>query len=275
MKDIQGGVMNWRSAFMLILTVAAIAFIVWLRAGHVAPAAQSAAASPAVQVQIPFVGCQSDGQGGLTDPPTGAAKTMTMPASMATQLAYYKAANGAGGLGPAGWHCFGTYGSSGTDLYISPQPIADSDVMSGSWKGLTGPAVQIADEDGGTSGRFDIAAVIARVFPAHAALAQGVVAEGIQPASSFPTGPYPADKLTYVNNETVQFQTPANADGLGTHSQLVKGDQPIQGVAILYGPDTSLLQVSMRLPANMSGLSDAIIKQAQSDAASEASGSNN
>jgi hypothetical protein len=267
--------MNWRSAFMSILTVIAIAFIVWLCTGHVTQGTQSDSVSQYSQVQIPFVGCQSDGQGGLTDPPSGTAKTMALPANMAKQLAYYKAANGAGGLGPAGWRCFATYGSSGTNLYISPQPIADSDVMSGNWKGLTGPAVQIADEDGGTSGRFDVAAVIARVFPAHAAFVQRVIAEGIQPASSFPKGPYPADKLTYINNETVEFQTPANADGLGTHSQLVKGDQPIQGVAILYGPDTSLLQVSMRLPADKSGLSGAIIKQAESDAASEATGSNN
>ena len=268
-------VASWRSAFLVAAGVIAIAFFIWFRTGHVAHATQSASPSQPVPVQIPFVGCESDGQGGSVDPPTGSPKTMTMLPSIAKQLAYYSAANGTGGLGPAGWHCFGTYGSSGTNLYISPDPIQDSDVMSGNWKGLTGPAIQIADEDGSTSGRFDVAAVIARVFPAHSAFVQSVIAEDIQPASSFPTGPYPGDKLTYVNNETVEFLTPPNTDGLGTHSQLVKGDQAIQGVAILFGPDTSLLQVSMRLPANLSGLSDAIIKQAQSDAASEASTSNN
>jgi len=241
-----------------VLVVAALAF--WIHKKESVQATTSAATAQAVTTQVPFVGCESDGQGGSADLPTGSAQTVVMATDVAKQLAYYKAANGTGGLGPTGWHCFGTYGSSGTTLYISPQPIADSDVMSGSWKGLTGPAIQISDEDGSTSGRFEIAAVIARVFPAHMAFTQSVIAEGIEPASSFPTGPYPNDKLTYVSNEIVEFQTPANTDGLGTHSQLLKGNLPIQGVAILYGADTSLLQVSMELPANMSEVAGAIIK---------------
>jgi hypothetical protein len=249
-----------------LLVVVALAFGIHKK-GSVQAATSAAAAPQGLAVQVPFVGCESDGQGGSVDAPAGSAQTVMMAPDVAKQLAYYRAENGAGGFGPAGWHCFGTYGSSGTTLYISPQPIADSDVFSGSWKGLAGPAIQISVSDGGTSGRFDVAAVIARVFPAHAAFTQNVIAEGIEPASSFPKGPYPADKLTYVSDEMVEFQTPANSDGLGTHSQLLKGDLPIQGVAILFGADTSLLQVSMELPANMSALTGPIVKETEREAA--------
>lgn len=244
-----------------------VGIAIWVMRSSTVQAAPTAAAAAGVTTQIPFVGCESDGQGGSVDAPPGSAQTVTMTPDLAKQLAYYKAENGAGGLGPAGWHCFGTYGSSGTNLYISPQPIADTDVFSGSWKGLAGPAIQISISDGGTSGRFDVAAVIARVFPSHRSFTQKVVAEGVEPASSFPKGPYPSDKLTYVSDEVVEFITPANVDGLGTHSQLLKGDLPIEGVAILYGTDTSLLQVSMELPANLSGLAGAIVKETEREVA--------
>ncbi len=37
-------------------------------------------------------------------------------ARVAARLAYYKAKNGFGILGPRGWHCFSTYGSNGSTL---------------------------------------------------------------------------------------------------------------------------------------------------------------
>jgi len=44
----------------------------------------------------------------------------------------------------------------------------------------------------------------------------GVITEGIEPASDFPFGPYPTDTLKYHGDVTVEFQTPANTKGLGT-----------------------------------------------------------
>jgi hypothetical protein len=77
--------------------------------------------------------------------------------------------------------------------------------------------------------------MIARVFPAHKAFVTRVIEEGIEPADSFQSGPYPRDKLAYKNNEIVEYQTPAQTDGLGTNSRLQKNRNPIRGSAILIG----------------------------------------
>jgi hypothetical protein len=139
-------------------------------------------------------------------------------------------------------------------LYVSPQSIDAAALFSTSWKGLTGPVIQMSVEYGGTSGRFGVAQTIARVFPAHRAFVRKVIAEGKESASDFPLGPYPNDKLTYKNKETVEYETPAHRDGLGTQSRLQKNGDPIRGVAILVGADTNLLFLATRLPSEMNDL---------------------
>lgn len=213
-------------------------------------------------VRVPFVGCESDGQVGPVDAPQGQSKVVTISAESAQRLAYYKADNGVGTLAPRGWHCFGTYGSSGSTLYVSPKAIKSADVFS---KGFGGTAIQISTEYGGTSGRFGVAKVIARVFPAHLRFVKHVIAEGIMPASSFPSGPYAKDKLTYRSNEIVEFQTPANSKGLGTGSG-IQNSSPVSGVAILFGEETNLLQLSVRLSLDTNNLAQAIIQQTEYDA---------
>jgi hypothetical protein len=117
---------------------------------------------------IPLVGCESDGQGGgPLNAPSGQSKTMTIPPGAAQRLAYYKAEEGVGVLAPRRWHCFGTYGSNGATLYVSPDPINTADLFSTSWKGFAGSVIQISYEVGDTSGRFAVAKTIARVFPSH------------------------------------------------------------------------------------------------------------
>jgi hypothetical protein len=218
-----------------------------------------------VIIRVPFVGCESDGQVGPLKAPLGQSKVVAISAEAAQQLAYYKAENGTGTLAPRGWYCFGTYGSNGSNLYVSSKPINAVDLFSTDWKGFIGPAIQISEEEGGTSGRFGVARTIARVFPAHMAFVRDVIAEGIEPASSFPSGPYSNDKLTYRNKEVVEFQT-ANTEGLGTESRLQKNGNPISGVAILIGQDVNLIQLSVRLPANIKTLTSAIIQQTEHDA---------
>lgn len=213
----------------------------------------------AQQVAVPFVGCKSDGQIGPLAAPTAANKTVHISAAAAERLAYYKAANGPGVLGPRGWQCLGMYGASGAFLLVGPAPI-DSN-------GLTGPGIELSSSEGGTSGRFAVARVIARVFPAHKDFADRVIAEGFEPAKNFPFGPWSADKLTYKSNDVVEYETPANSDGLGTNSRLVKNDGPISGVAIVTGPETGLVQLSMRLPKDMSDLIEVIVHQVEQDAA--------
>jgi hypothetical protein len=220
----------------------------------------------AQQAAVPFVGCKSDGQAGPIDAPTGTSKAVPISASAAQRLAYYKAANGFGTIAPRDWYCFGTYGSAGTSLYISPEPIARAALFSADGTGFKGPAIQISLSDGGTSGRFQVARVIARVFPAHRAFADRVIAEGIEDASTFPFGPWPADKLTYKSGEIVEFQTPANTEGLGTNPGLSKNSKPINGVAILTGPEIGLLHLAVRLPEDLGDTTATIIQQAERDA---------
>jgi hypothetical protein len=216
---------------------------------------------------VPFVGCKSDGQVGPVRAPSGRSKTLAISADAAQRLAYYKAEQGIGVLAPRGWQCFGTYGSNGSSLYLSPYPINAKDLLSTKWRGFAGPAIQMSLEIGDTSGRFAVAKTIARVFPAHKAFVEDVIAEGIEPAGSFPFGPYPADGLKYRGRNIVEFRTPAQTEGLGTASRLQKSDNPISGVAILFGEEPSLLQLSVRLPLETSDLTELIVGQAEREAA--------
>lgn len=220
-------------------------------------------------VQAPFVGCAGDGQGGPIDAPTDKSMAVAIPAGMAQRLAYYKAEYGAGVLAPRGWHCFSTYGSNGSNLFVSPDTIDTKDIFSADWEGLTGDAIQISVVNGGTSGRFEVAKIIARVFPAYKAFADNVIAEGIEPASDLPFGPYPKDKLMYRSKAVVEFETPANTEGLGTYSRLRANSIPIEGVAIILGggadEDTDLVLLSVRLSGKDRDLIPTVVRQVKKE----------
>lgn len=221
-------------------------------------------------ITVPFVGCKSDGQVGPEDAPTGKRKIVVISADAAQQLAYYKDKFGFGVLGPRGWNCFGAYGSDGDSLYISPLPIDKANLFSINWSGFPGQVIQMTYEYGGTSGRFGVAAIIARVFPAHKDFVQQVMNEdieaGINPPNQYASGPYRTDKLTYKGKNIVEYITPGNTEGLGTHSRLQKNADPISGVAILVGEAPDLLQLSMRLPKKQRDLGPIIIRQVERDA---------
>jgi hypothetical protein len=223
--------------------------------------------TPAATVQVPFVGCASDGQVGPLKAPTGQSKAFAITGSSAQRLAYYKAKNGVGVLAPRGWNCFSTYGSNGSNLFVSPDPIDSNAIFSSNWKGFSGPVIEASIVSGVTSGRFQVAQVIARVFPAYVAFVRNVIAEGLEPASSFPSGPYPRDKLTYHGKNIVEFETPANAEGLGTNSDLQIGASPIDGAAVISGEDTDLVLLSARMPDSDRDLIQTIIGQVELEAA--------
>jgi hypothetical protein len=224
---------------------------------------------PGTTATVPFVGCPSDGQAGPLDPPKGIAQVVHIPREAAQQLAFYMGEQGFGVLAPRGWHCFETDGSSGGSLFVSPQPIDGNKLFSDAWKGFTGPVIQLSIEAGGTSGRFGVARMIARIFPAHRSFVRKIIAEGIEPASNFPFGPYPNDKLIYKSKDLVEYQTPPQTEGLGTQSRLLKNADPIGGVAMLVGEDPktgeppSLLLLAVRLPSEMTNLTSAIIRQTE------------
>lgn len=210
---------------------------------------------------VPFVGCPSDGQVGPLSAPNGKAQRVQIASEAAARLAWYKAKNGFGVLAPRDWHCFGTYGSSGATLYVSPEPINSKLVFSTEWKGFAGPAIQISHSNGGTSGRFEVAQTIARLFPAHIDFVRQVIADGIEPASHFPSGPYPKDKLTYVTRTLVSFETPAHSKGLGTDSRLQPNDQAIQGLVFLSmepNDDPYDISLAIRMPHSLVSLAAAI-----------------
>jgi hypothetical protein len=220
---------------------------------------QSGAKTPVSAV--PFQGCKSDGQVGPLPEPRVPDKTIQLdPAE--TLLTYYKAENGPGVLGPRGWNCFGTYGSAGSALFVTPGSL-DFAFLSSPGPGIAGPAIQFTVISGGTSGRFSVAQVAARVFPALNDFVQSVVNEGIVPASDFPLGPYPADRLIYRSDRIVEYETAPNSRGLGTVSRLEQNSDPISGVAIIRGPETYLIHLTMRLPAGMRDLETSIIRQAE------------
>jgi hypothetical protein len=107
--------------------------------------------------------------------------------------------------------------------------------------------------------------VIARVFPVYKAFVRSVIEEGISTASDYPFGPYPNDKLTYHGDRTVEFQTPAHSEGLGTMSRLTMNDYPISGVAILRGNTPDLLLLTARLRSDLNDLTPLIIRQVERD----------
>jgi len=215
---------------------------------------------------IPFVGCRADGQVGPVAAPKGTPRHLPIPENIAAQLAYYQAEYGPGVLGPRGWSCFEAYGSSGSSLFIALQPLNGKTFFSNHTPRLSGPAIQFNASVGDTSGRFEVAQVVARVFPHLRSLANNVISEGLEPVSDFPSGPYPADKLTYKSDDLVEFVTPANTAGLGTRNRLAKGPGDVTGFAMITGEENSLLHLSLRLPPALAALGPIIIEQAEHEA---------
>ena len=206
---------------ILLQQTAAVGAVVFL-ASCLAPAAASAAQ------QVPFVGCAGDGQTGPVAAPKGAPKSIDVDAATAGQLSFYQAQDSFGVLAPRGWKCFYFYGSSGATLVIAPSGNLQNALNAP----LTGPAVVESQDYGGTSGRFEVAKYSARLFPQlEQAFIASVIAEGIEPKEDFPSGPYPADKTTAKSARLIEFETPANMDGLGTSGQLQKSALPIEGMA--------------------------------------------
>jgi hypothetical protein len=213
--------------------------------------------------EVPFVGCASDGQLGYVAPPKGEPKAVAIDAAATRQLAYYQAQDSFGVFAPRGWNCFYVYGSNGSSLMVAPgRKLSLADAS------LVGPAVVATLNVGGTSGRFAVAKYAARLFPREEkAFIDGVIAEGIEPKENFPSGPYPADKLTVKNPRLVEFETPAMQDGLGTSDRLQKNAQAIVGVAKLEESDDgpNLFLLSIRLPANQAALAPSIIAAAEAE----------
>ncbi|MDZ5646899.1 hypothetical protein [Nitrospirillum sp. BR 11828] len=219
---------------------------------------------PAAAAGIPFVGCPADGQMG----PQAAPKRGTVPslppalaAKAAGRLAYYAAAEEAGGIGsfaPKGWHCLALYGSNGLQLLVTANPLVSPDLIKAA-QHIEGPALQLAWLDGDTSGRFEVAKVAARLFPVAKDYVQGVIDEGLADKSDFIWGPYPTDTVVRHSPTSVDFVTPVGQKGSGTNSHLSPGPLPIIGSAVLFpDQDMALHQLVVRLPPEIADLGPVI-----------------
>lgn len=94
--------------------------------------------------------------------------------------------------------------SNDASLYVSPDPISSAELLSSDWKGFAG---DYSDFFWDTGHVWEICRCqdYCKVFPADKQFVDRVIAEGIVPASSFPSGPFPNDKLTYRGKRIVEF----------------------------------------------------------------------
>lgn len=203
---------------------------------------------------VPFVGCVSDGQMGLTPAPKPS-ETPRLPVAMASRLAWYSSGELAA-LAPRGWHCLGLEGSNGSMLLIVPGDARK--YRTGRETAIKGQGIQLSFSYGETSGRFEAAKIAARLFPNRRAFVDDVANEGILPKDMFKRGPFPHDRIRRLGPDQVSFETPANMDGAGTMSRLVKSEDPIQGVAKM-DDDNDATQLVVRLNAGLRDLAPTIL----------------
>ena len=219
---------------------------------HVVAAAQPtaqlpiAAATPPVSGKLEFVGCPSDGPQGSAPPSAPPRELPDYPPEVAARLAYYASGN-LTVVAPRGWHCVGRSGSSGADLLVTPEVQAASGGPSNLDKKASGPAIFASRSFGTETGRAQVARIAARVFPIAKKFVQAVVAKSPESRSAIHFAPYPNDAVTRPSDTDIEFETPANKDGLGTDGRLEKNGQPIVGAAMLNG-DMDLFMIAVRLP---------------------------
>jgi hypothetical protein len=130
--------------------------------------------SKASVVRVPFVGCPSDGQVGPEPAPTAASVVVRLKSVEAKMLTYYEAEVAGGVLAPRGWHGFGSYGTSGSTLTVTPHALKTPDDVFAEEKG---PAIVAHYISGEMSGRFSVAQVIARIFPKRIKFTESVIKE--------------------------------------------------------------------------------------------------
>ena len=219
----------------------------------------SIAASLFAQQTVPFVGCASDGANGPAPAPQGKPIALPLTAELAQKLAFYKAEKGTGVLGPRGWHCLGTVGSGGANLYVSDETFDRNKILGADRSKFANSAIEVFNFEGASNGRFAVAEVIARLFPAWQWFADDLVQKESRPP--FPPGPYAADKITRKSDSIVEYQTIPNDHGLGNRGWLDANASPVDGVAILTGSTPDLLMLNIRLPREQQSFVPVIISE--------------
>ncbi len=233
------------------------ALVVAAALGTLATGATAGIASEKL-VAVPFVGCRSDGQLGPQPAPRKPREIIRVPGKAAGELAFYES-DEMGVLAPRGWRCIGLSGSNGSILIVTPEQPGEDSFR------IKGPAVQLTFSVGDTSGRFEAAKIAARLFPSRRAFVEGVIGEGIEPATAFPLGPPATDAVKRYGDNAAEFVTPAGAEGLGTMSRLVKSDLPISGAATIDS-ENNVLTLDVRLPPRLQHISRSIVESVRKGA---------
>lgn len=205
-------------------------------------------------VQVPFVGCKSDGQTDALPPPKDNHHAPNLPAPLASRLAWYASNNSGGVLAPRGWTCFELYGSDGSVFMVTPSGFGRDPFTAK----LSGPAIQVSISFGDTSGRFEAAKIAARLFPKRKPFVDSVIREGIEPKKDFVFDPFPNDRINRFSRDAVAFETPANKNGMGTMSRLLKSSDPIHGL-IWMDNDNNATMLAVRLSSSQEDLAAYIV----------------
>ncbi len=207
--------------------------------------------------KVPFVGCPTDGQAGWVAAPARDPVEVAIGPRAAGALAYYGSA-GVGLLAPRGWHCLEVYGSSGGSLMVRPALI---DGIKGF--DVEGSAVISSYAGGEGSGRYEVAQMLARVFPAFRFYVERVREMFDYPENQFPAGPFAADSVRYLSRRALRYRTPGGKEGLGTLGGLRTDNQPVEGLVVLQGEHPDLVHVVVRLPEGLRWLAPVILGEAE------------
>ena len=220
--------------------------------------------TPSFAATVPFVGCPTDSLTAPLAAPKGDAVAVAFDGRTAARLAFYKSQADQGVIGPRGWHCLSFKAPSGWVTIVTPATPSPSTMLRyARFHPIAGPAIQITHFEGYSSGREDIAKLIARYFPEHALFLQFV--KSAVPAADFPAGPYPKDQRLAQKPGIVETLTPAGKVGLGTQYRLVPSDLPIRAFAAVVGPDEALqgYVMGVRLAKDKDDLAPIILSWAE------------
>ena len=230
-----------------------------LLAWSIAGSGAVAAANAPIPARAPSINCVGNDEVDSSQTQKGASVPIRVEQSIADQIAYYKAEHGSGIFAPKGWYCRAWNGSNGSFLAVTPKPIPPPYFPLPS---IGGPAVTIATWDGESSGRVRVAIVASQLFAvAGSEFVARVRQEHLISDSAFDPESYPDDQLQYLSDRFVEYTTPANRAGLGTDGMLDMSNLPIRGLTILNRVDeaNSLIEVRVRLPPNLSSLTEPIL----------------
>jgi hypothetical protein len=141
---------------------------------------------------------------------------------------------------------------------------------------ITGPAVVVSSNQAWSGGRGEVAAIAAQLFPFAAGYVERVIEnekkffdDATELEQYLATPRFTADRIIRRSETLVAFVTPGSQDGLGTFANgLIRNEVPIEGLAILRPHpqlELELIRVTVRLPADVRDLTDAILSAVESD----------